>query len=303
MRTGWILSLAVATAALAGAGAAGAAPAAAPSHIETAVPFIPSGYFHAPVYRWARTTVRSQYRSISRLGEPGSLRLTLDPALFEPIVLEPISGPRRAELERLGARVGKRLARRAREVIEEALDGLDPSGGGDAPSDDDVSTDEEGLVVESCGLAVSWAGDALWDDSLDRGNLDDLVDRAQDEGWSHAFAAGTRTAFAEAAYLGLTAADLAEGWRPVANEPGRDPGSAGSVSDALVGRGCRSALRAVGLRGVRIDSSLLTSSLSFIEPSTVYVSAPRAEADGMRCRFLPSRFQVRRCVWDSPFSD
>ena len=114
--------------------------------------------------------------------------------------------------------------------------------------------------------------------------------------------ARTRTAFAEAAYLGLTAADLAEGWRPVANEPGRYPGSTGSVSDALVGRGCGNALRAVGLRGVRIDSSLLSSSLSFIEPSTVYVSAPRAEADGMRCRAVPNRLWVRHCVWDSPFS-
>jgi hypothetical protein len=185
-------------------------------------------------------------------------------------------------------------------VIEEALD-ASGGGGGGPTDDDDISTDEEGLVVETCGLAASWAGGALWDGSLDRGELDQLVDRAQDVGWDHAWRAGTRTGFAEAAYLGLTAADLAEGWRHVANDPGRYPRGAGTVADALVGRGCRSALRAVGLRNVRIDASPLTPSLAFTEPRAVFVSAPRAEADEMMCRFVPDQRLVRRCVWRSPF--
>lgn len=258
------------------------------------------------MYRWARTRVVAQYRAIDPVRPPGSLRLTLEPGLFRPIVVEPLPSPRRGELERLGTSVGKRLAKRAREVIDEALDGLDPGGGGDAPTDDDdISTDEGGLVVETCGLAAGWAGEALLDGVPDRDELDALVDRAEEVGWSHAFDAGTRTGFAEAAYLGLTAADLAEGWRPLANEPGRYTSSAGTVSDGLVGRGCASALRAVGLRGVRIDSSPFSSSVTFSYLG-VPISAPRARADGMRCRTLWSRpglVKPTRCTWDSPFSD
>lgn len=280
MRSTWITSLAVATATLAGAGAADAAPATAPSHVETAVPFVPRGYFHAPVYRWTGTEVSPWYRRAPAGGAPGGLRLTLtrDPLHAPDLRADP--HPPRGELERLGTGVGKRLAKRAREVIEEALD-ASGGGGGGPTDDDDISTDEEGLVVETCGLAASWAGGALWDGSLDRGELDQLVDRAQDVGWDHAWRAGTRTGFAEAAYLGLTAADLAEGWRHVANDPGR--------------------YARVGLRNVRIDVSPLTPSLSFTEPRTVFVSAPRAEADEMMCRFVPDQRLVRRCVWRSPF--
>jgi hypothetical protein len=73
----------------------------APSHVETAVPFIPRGYFHAPVYRWTRTEVSPWYRRAPAGGAPGGLRLTLTRDLYTPLIFEPT--PTRPEASSSGS--------------------------------------------------------------------------------------------------------------------------------------------------------------------------------------------------------
>jgi hypothetical protein len=262
--------------------------------------FIRPGAYYASVRTWAIRTIRPSYLDAPVVAAPSRLVLTVAPSLFSP---EPAPAPRAGDVARLGTRAGKRIVKRIREALEDALEGLDPGDVElpDAEQEWEWPSGEDALVVEACGEAVAWAGPALGNGALDEAELDDLVARTKDMGFSYAWDNPTRTAFAEAAYLGLASAELAETLLPYANHPGRFP-FVFDPADELVGRACRRALQETGLTGVKVRTDTGAASLAFTVPSTqsLVFSAPRAAAARMRCRSLPGRpwsVTPLRCTW------